>query len=382
MYLSINQRSQSLIYAVMRSAIKVDCFEMKCRFSYGSTFAYEMLLHQHFFQASALIVGIGIVLCQQVNGFIGRDISDHRMQQNSIQKLVQLCRSNNIRSAYLLFNGNGIDASQQFLQSIAKMEHPASTFQWRIFKLQTNLASLGTLPSFSETRLKIANSLHEWVFIFAEHLEFGREEFELCMASDIRDYHHLSLVLVLMISTQQLPTNEQSIIDHLQYVWTHVHPTDLLAIVCCHSDCISYRYNPDMITQNASTSEETQLLFEPANHAAAMRLQRPLDVDPDCFIAKFALHSINMFVAIDLARDGREILVGYNLWIAHLLAEMLHKPLHVVLIGMEGLYTHINNWKTARPFETDMRVPTKSLQPEDRFLLTTTYAKTLEDFNR
>lgn len=345
-----------------------------------------MLFEQIQFQAAAIKIGIGFFLCQHVIGFVDREIVQQHQQHNCILNLIQLYRSNDIRSAYMLIKENSVDAGQLFIQSIAEIEHSVSTFQWRILKLKPTSISQETLPSYTSNRLKIARSLHEWIFVFTDDLEFGREEYELCMSPDIRDFHHIGLVLVVLQNTQRTLTDDQIIIDYLQYVWTHVHPSDLLAIICDksseRSDCISYRFNPEMNIRKAQNYTENESLFKPAIHAAALRLHHPLTVDPDRFVVKFSLNSVNNFVALDLARDGSERLVGYNVWIAHLFAKMLHKPLHLVLIGMDGVIAHIGNRKISAFLQRDWRVPTRSLLAEDRIDFTLTYAHTFEEYKK
>lgn len=343
-----------------------------------------MLSNKQHIQATALIFGNIFAWFQLVNGFVGRELLQEQLHHNATSKLIQLYHSNEIRFAYMLIKENTVDASQHFIQSIAEIEHPAGAFQWQIMRLQPTLAGHELLPNFTATRLELAHSIHEWVFVFDDRLEFGREEYELCMASVIRDFHHLSLVLVVIAKTQETSFDKQSIIYHLQYVWEHVHPTDLFAIVCehidVHSECVSYKYNPEMITRNASTHADTQSLFEPSNHAAASRLQRPLHIGPNHFVVKLILTTINTFVVFDLAQDGKERLVGYNVLIAKLLADMLHKPLHLVLITMD---TPIDERKLHNTIgEQDLRILSKSLLAEDRIAFTATYAESLEEYKR
>lgn len=323
------------------------------------------------------------LVCQEIRCLVGKNILQHQqIQHDSTTKLTQLFRLNNIQSIHILFDEKSIDESNHLIESISKLQKPTYTFEWNIVKLKPTSGIYEPLANFTAPLLMLANSQRKWYILFAGRLEFGRETFDLCMTTEIRDNHHLSLVIVLS-NLDNNPSNERAIIDYLHYVWAHVHPSDLLAIVCAErNECVSYRYNPEVTTIIAKTFEETMSLYKPADHSAAMRRQRPINVEPERFVVKFTINFLNAFIAIDMAHDSSERLVGFHVWTAHLLAEMLHKPLHLVLMGMTGAKSQIADSKLHTMIEQDLRISTSSLLAGDRIEMTTTLTSSMEEYTK
>lgn len=358
----------------------------QCNYSANErlTFGLEMLFIQHYSLCFGLIAA-GLVFCQQINMLRSQIQLQRKPKQSELTiKLKQLIELNNINLIQVIIEENSIDDCQQLIESISKIQRPLHIFQWQLWKIRQYVGH-HRLPVYPGTRLMLANSQRKWFVYFADHLEFDREAHALCMAANIRNNNHLSLVIVLKNPVETYP-NKQKIFDYLQYVWTHTHPTDLLAIVCAHSEshgeCISYRYNPEMTIQMATNSTETLRIFAPADHSALLRLQRPSNVEPERFVAKFTVNFVTSFVAIDLAANAVERLVGFNVWTAQLLAEMLNKPLHLVLIGLAAVQSVVSDSKLQEIITLDMRPSTTWMVVADRINFTSTYAESMDEYNK
>lgn len=281
------------------------------------------------------------------------NISVKNIHANELRtfNLMQILTLHAISSATVVFDDLSVDASEQFLHSI--VTSCGRQFRWNIVWLTNNRDE--PLPERSIMATPMSGSQTVWYFVFVGRLVFGRELCDLLQQSRVREAHHLSLVLVL--GDAQEP-NSSRLTEFLRYVWKHSEPMNLIALLCPGTECIAYRFYPDEGLTRSTTLTGNANIYRPSSYPAARRFDPPPNSSADELLVKFETNFLFAYDVVDMARDHRGRLVGFFVWTAGLLAELLGKRLHVITVkrnrqvGRQLFSTSLLDWMD----RMDMRV--------------------------
>lgn len=320
-----------------------------------------------------IVIGIVALSVYQIDAHSQIPIPENAPSNRRIvENLVKIVQLNRIRYALIAFDGKNHDISQLFLSTIA--HRVDSTFQWQLIKTQYRQASLPPASVPQKYQL-MANSQTRWIIVLMSDINFDNELLEYTRNAVLRNTFHLSLVMVI---NENRSATVHNISEFIVYVWNLVQPIEFITMQC-NGDvepCASFRYDPEMGLNEAST-------YDPQPYSAARQLNRIPNCDANELIVKFNVNHLAAFPIVDVSDNNHKRLVGFNVWLSALLADMLDKRLHFVVADIDKMLAKDNDTAVRNLFRKKVReIYTNSIMPTDRLPAKITYMENYESMIR
>lgn len=323
-----------------------------------------------------IYVGLSIQLNTMQNIVINPSVNIHL--ENS---LLQIIQQNSIRSGRLIFDNKTTDLSEIFLKTVVQLQKDsqfASFVQWHIVN-STQHRKDYQYPPVSDDNKAFANSRTIWIFVFVEDFKYEPDLIEIAEDSALRSQHHLSLVLVIC----EIETNHVDFSQYLNSVWNKITPRDLIALRCNQSDCISNSFNPRDGLTTDTVILDNRTADAPTNNQPGKHTNSLPNTDLNQFVVKLFANHVTTFTVIDVGDDSRVRNVGFYLWTAKLLAEMLGKTLHVIVVEtLVHKEMRKDTFQLNSVFRPNIRYVSRSLLPMDRFEVKTSYVQSLSEYRK
>lgn len=309
-------------------------------------------------------------------------LPEHSPQHLRItDNLVKILQLNRIRSALIVYDETNYDAGQLFLQAI--VNRGDSTFEWQLIKTSPihRYASLPSTTTTPEPYQLMANSQTRWVIVLMSDFILDANVYAYAQNAALRNTFHLSLVMVI---TENPRATSHTIKEFITFVWPLVQPLVFITLQCsANKHCAVFRYDPEAGMFEAYTELQGARLYRPPPYSAARCQNRVPLSETDELIVKFNVNNMAAFAIRDASDHNRELLIGFNVWLSRLLAHMLGKRLHLVVVDINAVLALSEDPLVSAVFRgKDRTIYTNSLLPLDREPMMVTYMPNYESMIR
>lgn len=289
-----------------------------------------------------------------------------------VKNLHQILQLNQIGIAVILFDAINIDVVQDFLTTYK------NTLQRQLVQIPTTKFDDETIIPKRVTIQPMANCETTWIFALQRDLRIGQELARYCQNTESRSKHNLSLVLAINRSF-----SEREIEVFLNATWNLLIPLDLIVLLCIDDDCTAYRFDKDTGLTQSTNDLDNRVLLAPVQYTPMNRKGRLPNTQHDQFVVKSLVNHYMIFDVVDMAADGQPTrLVGFYVWTSHLLAEMLHQKLHLIVMKMNRLNFTSDVNILSNIYRKEQRLYTNFLPAMDRLDMTVTYVKSIDVFTK